>query len=128
MKPCVADYLSNIKQQINEVSVEDLKTRAPEEGALVIDVREPGEAQQGMVAGAVNIPRGVLEFKLFAHDCVNGLCDEDLFNKPIYLYCASGGRSACCANALQQLGFNKVYSVDGGYKKWVESGGDCVQP
>lgn len=127
MKPCVADYLSNIKKQINEVSVDDLKDGLPE-NALIIDVREPGEVQQGMVSGAVNIPRGVLEFKLFGHDCVDGLCDEDLFNKPVYLYCASGGRSACCAHTLQQLGFENVYSVNGGFKKWVESGGDCTQP
>ncbi|WP_223669827.1 rhodanese-like domain-containing protein [Kangiella shandongensis] len=127
MKPCVANYLSNIKQQINEVSVEDVKHNLPQD-ALIIDVREPAETQQGMVEGAVNIPRGVLEFKLFAHDCVNGLCDEDLFNKPIYLYCASGGRSACCAHTLQQLGFNNVYSVDGGFKKWVERDGGCTQP
>jgi len=119
MKPCVANYLSNIKGQITEVSCDDLKKGLPE-NAILIDVREPSEVQQGMINDAINIPRGLLEFKLFAHDCVDGLCDEDLFDKPIYLYCATGGRSACCAHTLQQLGFNNVYSVAGGFKRWCE--------
>jgi rhodanese-related sulfurtransferase len=127
MKPCVVDYISNIKQQINEVSCEHVKNNLPKD-ALLIDVREPGETLEGMAQGAVNIPRGVLEFKLFGHDCVNGICDEDLFEKPIYLYCASGGRSACSAHSLQQLGFKNVYSMAGGYKSWCESGGSSVKP
>ncbi|GAA4360336.1 rhodanese-like domain-containing protein [Kangiella marina] len=127
MKPCVVDYIATIKNQITEVSCEDISNNLPKD-ALLIDVREPAETQQGMIPEAINIPRGVLEFKLFGHDAVAGIDDQALFNKPIYLYCASGGRSACSALALQQLGFNHVYSVAGGFKSWCDSGGSQVKP
>ena len=127
MKPCVVDYLSNIKGQITEVPCQSVRNNLPEQ-ALIIDVREPAEAQNGMIDGAINIPRGVLEFKLFGHSCVEGLCDEDLFSKPIYLYCASGGRSACSALTLQQLGFKNVFSMVGGFKQWQDEKGDVVKP
>lgn len=127
MKPCIANYMSQVKSQISEVSVDDLK-EAIQSGALVFDVREPQEHAQGVVPGAIAIPRGVLEFNLFNLPMLKDIDEQEALNKPIYIYCASGGRSACTALSLQHIGFKNVYSVAGGIKQWVESGEQLITP
>ena len=73
---------------------------ASESNPLIIDVREPGEVDQKKARGTVNIPRGVLEMKITEHTT-----DPD---QPIYVHCASGGRAALAAQALENMGFNNV--------------------
>ncbi|HSH14260.1 MAG TPA: rhodanese-like domain-containing protein [Desulfurivibrionaceae bacterium] len=73
--------------------------------ALVIDVREPGEVAEKRPAGSLNIPRGVLEMKI-----TDQTTDPD---RLILLHCATGGRAALAAAALQNLGFRKVSVIDG---------------
>ncbi len=72
--------------------------------ALIIDVREPGEVAEKQARGTINIPRGVLEMKITDYTM-----DPDC---PIYLHCASGGRAALAASALEHMGFNKVSILD----------------
>lgn len=122
MKPSVINYLQSVKSQINEITVDDLK-QTTLENALILDVREPQEHQQGMIPNATPLPRGVLEFKIFDLPQLKELSEQAAQETPIYIYCASGGRSACAALALQQLGFKQVTSVAGGFKEWVNSGG-----
>jgi rhodanese-related sulfurtransferase len=77
-------------------------------------------AQSGKVAGAVHIPRGLLEFKA---DPESPAHDKNLDpGKPVILYCASGGRSALAGKTLKDLGYDKVFNL-GGFKDWTESGG-----
>ncbi len=127
MKACIANYMAEVKSQITEVTVDDLRQILTTD-ALVFDVREPQEHAQGVVAGAIAIPRGVLEFNLFNLPMLKDMDEAEALSKPIYIYCASGGRSACTALALQKIGFSKVYSVAGGIKKWIESGGSLIKP
>ncbi|MRX27978.1 rhodanese-like domain-containing protein [Kangiella sp. HZ709] len=127
MKPCIVNYMQTVKSQITEVTIDDLQA-ALAEGALVFDVREPQEHSQGVVPGALAIPRGVLEFNLFNLPMLKDLSEEAAFDKPVYIYCASGGRSACAANSLQQIGFNRVFSVAGGIKAWTDSGKQLIKP
>lgn len=127
MQPCLQNYIGSIKQNIKEITIEDFKCTDCSD-ALVIDVRESAEHAEGIIEGALPIPRGVLEFKLFSHPSLEGLPEEEVLNKPIYIYCATGGRSACCAHALEQIGFKNVFSVAGGIKQWAESGGNIVKP
>lgn len=127
MKPCIQNYVASVKSQIQEVPVAELQN-AIANGDLVFDVREPQEHSQGVVAGALAIPRGVLEFNLFNLPMLKDLTEEQAFEKPIYIYCASGGRSACTALSLQQVGFKNVYSVAGGVKAWAEAGGQLIKP
>ncbi|MFN3887944.1 MAG: rhodanese-like domain-containing protein, partial [Aquabacterium sp.] len=77
------------------------------EKAQLIDVCEPAEFAQGHVPGAVNIPRGVLEFEVDGHPAVNCVKDPALSHReaPVVLMCRSGGRSALAADALRTLGF-----------------------
>lgn len=86
----------------------------------LIDVREPGEYQGGSIPGAVNIPRGVLEFMIHTHPMLQ--CDTHPVHEKsdvrIVLYCQTGGRSALAAQSLQTMGFTDVASLAGGYQAW----------
>jgi rhodanese-related sulfurtransferase len=88
---------------------------------LVLDVRDGSEvAQSGKAAGAVNVSRGMLEFRA---DPDSPYHDKNFSkDKTIILYCASGGRSALAAKQLKDMGYEHVYNV-GGFKDWVDSGG-----
>lgn len=88
---------------------------------VVLDVRDAMEvAQSGKIAGAVHIPRGLLEFKA---DPESPAHDKSLDKgKAVILYCASGGRSALAGKTLKDLGYDKVFNL-GGFKDWAESGG-----
>ena len=91
------------------------------DGALVVDVRDAHEVQQsGKVAGAVHVPRGMLEFRADPDSPYH----DDSFgrDKTVIVYCASGGRSALSGQALKELGYDKVYNL-GGFGDWADSGG-----
>jgi rhodanese-related sulfurtransferase len=88
---------------------------------LVVDVRDAPEVEQsGKVAGAVHIPRGMLEFRA---DPESPYHDQNFAkDKTVILYCASGGRSALSGQALKELGYTDVYNM-GAFKDWAEAGG-----
>ena len=88
---------------------------------LVVDVRDASEVQaSGKVAGAVNVSRGMLEFRadpgLPSHD------KSFAKDKTVILYCGSGGRAALAGKMLKDLGYERVYNL-GGFKDWADSGG-----
>lgn len=95
-------------------------------GTPVIDVREPQEFAEGHLPGAVNIPRGVLEFQVDGHPAVNAKTDPTLSHRreAVILYCRTGGRSALAAEALKRMGFERPLSLAGGWLHWVENGGE----
>ncbi|MEA2794171.1 MAG: hypothetical protein QOI87_1551 [Bradyrhizobium sp.] len=84
---------------------------------LVVDVRDaPEVAASGKIAGAVNVSRGMLEFRA---DPESPYHDENFDKgKTVILYCASGGRSALAGKVLKDMGYDKVYNV-GGFKDWT---------
>jgi rhodanese-related sulfurtransferase len=88
---------------------------------LLIDVRDAPEVQQnGKIAGAVNVSRGMLEFRA---DPDSPYYDKSFDrNRPVIVYCASGGRSALSGRTLKELGFTHVYNL-GAFKDRAESGG-----
>lgn len=85
--------------------------------ALVLDVRDaPEVAASGKIAGAVNVSRGMLEFRA---DPDSPYHDKNFdTGKSVILYCASGGRSALAGKLLKDMGYDKVYNV-GGFKDWT---------
>jgi rhodanese-related sulfurtransferase len=92
---------------------------------LVVDVRDAPElASGGKVKGAVNVSRGLLEFRADPESPAHNPAFEPA--RTIILYCASGGRSALAGQALQELGYRDVRNL-GGFKAWVEAGG-AVEP
>ena len=90
-------------------------------GALIVDVRDAPEVQQsGKVAGAINVSRGMLEFRA---DPETPYHDKNFDkSKMIILYCASGGRSALAGKVLKDMGYTQVYNL-GAFKDWAENGG-----
>ena len=90
-------------------------------GALVVDVRDAPEIEaSGKVAGAVNVSRGMLEFRA---DPDSPYHDKNFArDKTLILYCASGGRSALSGKALKDMGYSRVYNL-GAFKDWVQAGG-----
>lgn len=97
---------------IPSITIEEAKTLHGQSGVVFLDVREPAEVAGGTVAGAVAIPRGVLEWQT---EKLNGA-------STVIVYCASGGRAALAGATLKSLGFQDVCSV-GGFKDWVEAKG-----
>ena len=85
----------------------------------LIDVRQSDEHYFGYIPGSVLLPRGSLEFRI-----ENGEFWESegvympLKDEIIVLYCKKGSRGALAAHTLQDLGYKKVYWLEGGWKKW----------
>ena len=94
--------------------------------ALILDVRDAPEVEKsGKVQGAVNVSRGMLEFRA---DPESPYHDKKFDkSKPVILYCASGGRSALSGKTLKDLGYEKVFNL-GAFKDWAESGGAIDPP
>jgi rhodanese-related sulfurtransferase len=89
-------------------------------GAVVVDVRDALELRNtGKVAGALHIPRGMLEFQADTEaPSHNKALDKA---KTVIVYCASGGRSALAGKTLKDMGYTDVYNA-GGFTDWAQSG------
>ena len=117
-----SDLVADARQRIQEVAPAAFHADAGD--AVLIDVREPAEFDTGHLPGAINIPRGVLEFQVDAHPAVANATDPALAHRerPLVLYCRTGGRAALAADNLQKLGFADVRSIAGGIEAWREAG------
>jgi rhodanese-related sulfurtransferase len=100
---------------MNEVDI-DTFAHAQGRGAEVIDVREPQEYLAGHVPGAKLIPMAHLPSRL----------EEIEKQQPVYVLCASGGRSAAMTDFLRNAGFD-AYSVAGGTNGWADSGRTIIE-
>ena len=115
--PSYFDYLQQVRAQIREISALQLQKQPP---AVLIDVREPDEQQQGTIPGAMLVPRGLLEGRI---EALAPSRDLD-----IVLYCAGGSRSALAASTLLTMGFANVASLAGGMTAWRGAGGAIEKP
>ena len=113
------DLLSAAKSEIDEIDTETAERRIAD-GALILDVREPDEYEEGAIPGAVHIPRGHLEAQV-----ENRLTDKDA---PVVVYCAGGVRSAFAVKTLNELGYSAAESMDGGFGRWKDEGRDWKKP
>ena len=104
-----------IKQRVTECSAAEVKARFDrEEQFHFIDVREDHEFAAGHARGARHLGKGIIE-----RDIETAVPDREA---AIVLYCGGGFRSALAADALQQMGYMKVVSMDGGIRAWREAG------
>jgi rhodanese-related sulfurtransferase len=89
---------------------------------LIVDVRDALEVDKsGKIAGAVNVSRGLLEFRA---DPDSPSHDKSFAkDKNVLVYCGSGGRAALSGKVLKDMGYERVYNL-GGFKDWAESGGE----
>ncbi|GAA0838791.1 hypothetical protein GCM10009113_01230 [Marinobacter szutsaonensis] len=117
----VHDMVQAAKAEIREVPLENSE-EAIEQADILIDVREADEFHAGHIPGAVNIPRGILEFKL-----TNDPALEDR-GLNMVIYCKNSGRSALSAKAMKEMGYIHVQSISGGIDAWQEAGKPVVKP
>ena len=82
--------------------------------AQLIDVRTPEEYSQGHLENAENVD--------YKNAGFNEQVEKLNKNKPVFVYCLSGGRSSAAAKVLHEKGFTEVYEMKGGYMKWTSSG------
>jgi len=116
----VNQLVAQTKKLIKTINLDEFKSAVDKKDYdLIIDVREPDEYTQGYVPDAVNIPRGVIEFKIWPYV---GFPEKTDTGKKIILYCKTGGRCSLAAKSLQDLGFTNVMSVDIMFKSWVDAG------
>lgn len=104
-----------VRSSVSEVDIHTLR-EAMRNGkrAMIVDVREREEWEQGHIPGAKFIPRGFLEMRVEEQ-----VPDKD---QPVFIYCAGGVRSVFAAQALEQLGYSNVASVSGGFGSWKDAG------
>jgi rhodanese-related sulfurtransferase len=115
------DFVKAAKAQIKEVNPEQLQQMLGElDNLLVVDVRESSEHEQGHIQGAMLVPRGILEAAADPTYPKHQPTLAGARERPIALYCATGGRSALAAHTLQLMGFRNVVSLDGGIVRWAQ--------
>ncbi len=114
------DLLNATKAAIREVTTAEADELRMAEGALVLDVREPDEYEQGAVPGSMHIPRGTLETNIEMR-----VPDH---STPLVVLCAGGTRSAFAVQTLGQLGYTDVVSVMGGFNQWKDEGREWKIP
>jgi molybdopterin/thiamine biosynthesis adenylyltransferase/rhodanese-related sulfurtransferase len=118
--PSGAEFIRQVKSQINEIDPSEVKPLV-DNGVAIIDVRETEEFAAGHLPSARHVPRGHLESRI-----ENAVPDR---SQRVILYCASGNRSALAARTLlDELGYESVESMTGGYTLWKDRGYDVVVP
>lgn len=122
MAKSVKEMIAAANSSVPKISRDEARKLIADGNALVVDVRDPTEVQaSGKVKGAVNVSRGMLEFRADADTPYHN--PEFRKDRPIILYCASGGRSALSGKVLQEMGYDRVYNL-GAFKEWAENGGE----
>ncbi len=108
------DMVNKAKAKIKECDIHDVKKKMDAgEKFHLVDTREDMEWQAGRIEGAIHLGKGVIE-----RDIEGKIPNKD---DQIILYCGGGFRSALAADALQQMGYKNVISMDGGFRAWREA-------
>ncbi len=119
MSKSYADLLREAREQIPEVTVQEVADLAPG-SATVVDVREASEWEQGHLPGAHHVSKSYIEQQIEA-------VAPDR-SQPVVLYCAGGIRSLFAAQTLVDMGYTDVVSVKGGFQAWKSAGFDFESP
>jgi rhodanese-related sulfurtransferase len=113
--PGFLQLVEHVKQRVKECTAAEVKARFDRgEQFHFIDVREDHEFAAAHARGARHLGKGIIE-----RDIETAVPDK---KAPIVLYCGGGFRSALAADALQQMGYVNVISMDGGIRAWKEAG------
>jgi len=119
--PTFDALLRDLRGRIPEVDPQGLSAElADGKRSAIIDVREPDEHAQGVIPGAVHIPRGFLELRI-----EKAVPDRAA---PVVVYCAGGTRSLLAVRSLAELGYTQVRSLAGGFNGWKKAGLPWEQP
>jgi rhodanese-related sulfurtransferase len=118
--PVVKQKVEAAQKQVKAIGMEEYRKLVETPGtALIVDVREPHEYAAGHVPEAINIPRGMLESKIWSHVGSPGEPDMD---RPLVLQCQSGKRATLAAQSLEALGFTRTTAVVMNLDDWQKAG------
>jgi sulfur-carrier protein adenylyltransferase/sulfurtransferase len=108
------ELLQQVRSEISEIDATHGRERIESGEPLVVDVREQDEWDEGHIPGAVHVPRGHLESRIerLAPDAA----------RPVVVYCSQGNRSVFAAKTLEELGYEDVVSLAGGFTDWKRNG------
>jgi molybdopterin/thiamine biosynthesis adenylyltransferase/rhodanese-related sulfurtransferase len=112
--PTYRELLQQVKGEIDEVDVSRAREMMEADSPAIVDVREREEWDEGHIPGAVHVPRGHLESRI-----ETAAPDK---SRSVLLYCAAGNRSAFAAKSLEDLGYEHVVSLAGGFTDWKRNG------
>lgn len=109
---------SSSESVLATISIEEFEKKLSNADVQLIDVRTSEEFSGGYLKGAANIDVNSSDFdnKVAAYDK----------NKPVMVYCLSGGRSAAAADRLSEMGFKQVFNMEGGIMKWQSANKSVV--
>lgn len=119
MSTSVKQLMAAANEAVPKISADEARKLMAKD-ALVVDVRDGTEvAKTGKLKGAVHVSRGMIEFRADAdtpyHD------PQFRKDRPVILYCASGGRSALAGKVLKDMGYKNVHNL-GGFKDAADAG------
>lgn len=111
-----ADLFAEAQARVHAVTAQDVMDRqARGEPVMLLDVRDLHEVNLGRIPGALHISRGNLESNVEAQ------LPRDA---DVVVYCSSGTRSTYAADRLAEMGYTRVASLAGGFRGWIDAGGD----
>jgi rhodanese-related sulfurtransferase len=106
--------VADAKKKITEISPTEAAAKSKSGEAVIVDVREKDEWDEGHIPDAIHMSRGTIEL-----DVEEKVPDS---NSMIICHCGGGGRSALAAESLQKMGYKNVHSMAGGLKAWRAAG------
>ncbi len=120
MPKSYADLLREARSQIRELNPAEVALIRERGDAVLVDVREASEWEQGHLPGAVHISKSYLEQQIEA--------EVPQHDRPVVLYCAGGVRSLFAAQTLRDMGYADVASMSGGFQEWKTRGLPWTKP
>lgn len=109
------ELVDKARAATTQVSLNDLKDAIDRnENMVILDVRNPDEYDVAHIPGAVNLPRGLLEFNIWTT-----VPDID---RKLYVYCKTGARAALATRQLNELGYRNAVALSVGVAAWTEAG------
>ena len=122
MPKTMQEFLNAARADVPTITPAEVRGLMGRSDVVILDVRDAAEVQAtGKVKGALNVSRGLLEFK--ADPESPGYVHELTPDKTIITYCAAGGRAALSGKTLKDMGYNKVFNL-GRFQDWKDSGGE----
>jgi rhodanese-related sulfurtransferase len=116
----VKQLMAAANEAVPKISVDEARKLMSKDNALLVDVRDGTElAQTGKLRGALHVSRGMIEFRADAETQYHDAQFQK--DRPVILYCASGGRSALAGKVLKDMGYSKVHNL-GGFKDAANAG------
>ena len=108
------DLVEKAKKNITMISLDEAKALFDKGGIIFLDCRDSKEYKAGHIPGAINISRGLLEFK------IEGKIPDK--NANIVMYCKSGGRACLACESIGKMGYKNLKNMEGGWMAWEKAG------